>query len=219
MSRRFGWIAAAAVMALAACAGKPPAPDWQMNAQAALERSVQAYLVGNTRLEVADFARARSEIAGTGRADLLARAELVRCAARVASLVTEPCTGYDTLAADAAPAEQAYARYLRGQARAEDQPLLPPQHRAVAAVSTAGALQAIEDPLARLVAAGVVLRQGRADPAVITTAIETASAQGWRRPLLAWLGVQARRAELAGDAQALARIQRRMALVTETMPR
>ncbi len=205
---------------LAGCAGKPPAPDWQMNAQSALERSVQAYLVGNTRLEAVDFARARSEIAGTGRADLLARAELVRCASRVASLAQEPCTGYDTLAADAAPPEQAYARYLQGQARAEDLPLLPAQHRAAAAATATGAaLQGMEDPLARLVAAGVLLRQDRADPAVIGKAIETASAQGWRRPLLAWLGVQARRAELAGDTQALAGIQRRMALVTEAMPR
>lgn len=224
---RYSWrmttaaaIAMATALWLAGCAGKPPAPDWQMNAQAALERSVQAYLVGNTRLEAVDFARARSEIAGTGRADLLARAELVRCAARVASLVQEPCTGYDVLAADAAPAEQAYARYLQGQSRAEDLALLPPQHRAVAASAASGAaLQGIEDPLARLVAAGVVLRQDRADPAVIATAIATASAQGWRRPLLAWLGVQARRAELAGDTQELARIQRRMALVTDTLPR
>ncbi len=209
----------AAALLLAGCAGKPPAPDWQMNAQSALERSVQAYLVGNNRLEAVDFARARSEIAGTGRADLLARAELVRCAARVASLVQEPCSGYDALAADAAPAEQAYARYLQGQMRAEDLPLLPAQHRGVATASWGAALQGIEDPLARLVAAGVVLRLDRADPALIATAIETASAQGWRRPLLAWLGVQALRAELAGDTQELARIQRRMALVTETLPR
>jgi hypothetical protein len=43
-------------------------------------------------------------------------------------------------------------------------------------------------------------------------ATETASAQGWRRPLLAWLGVQAARAEQAGAAEEAQRIRRRMAL-------
>ena len=35
----------------------------------------------------------------------------------------------------------------------------------------------------------------------------------FRSPLLAWLGVQARLAEQGGDADAAARIRRRMALV------
>jgi len=45
-------------------------------------------------------------------------------------------------------------------------------------------------------------------------AIDTASDQGWRRPLLAWLGVQAQRAEAAGDAQEEQRIRRRIALAS-----
>jgi hypothetical protein len=77
------------------------------------------------------------------------------------------------------------------------------------------ALQAVADPLARLVAAGVLLQTGRADPGVIRLAIDTASAQGWRRPLLAWLGVQALRADAAGDSADAQRIRRRMALVSE----
>ena len=70
-------------------------------------------------------------------------------------------------------------------------------------------------PLARLVAAGVLLQTNRADPAVIASAIDTASAQGWRRPLLAWLGVQQKRAQAAGDTAEAARIQRRITLAGE----
>jgi len=58
------------------------------------------------------------------------------------------------------------------------------------------------------------MRSGRIDPAAISGAIETASAQGWRRPLLAWLGVQAKRAEDAGDVETAARIRRRIALIS-----
>ena len=78
---------------------------------------------------------------------------------------------------------------------------------------------AIQDPLARLVAAGVLMRRGLADPLVIASAIDAASSQGWRRPLLVWLGVQAHRAEQADDREALARIRRRMALVGSDTPR
>lgn len=205
---------------LAACASAPPPPDWKLNAQGAIERAQDAYLSGNSAIEAVEFARARVEITRTGRADLLARVELVRCATRVASLVLEPCAAYDALAQDAAPPERAYARYLAGQATAADGALLPAQHRALAQPGAGGAaVAALEDPLARLVAAGVLMRRGQADPLTITTAIDAASAQGWRRPLLAWLGVQAYRAEQSDDRAALAQIRRRIALVGGDVPR
>ena len=50
-------------------------------------------------------------------------------------------------------------------------------------------------------------------PADIVVATETASGQGWRRPLLVWLGVSLKRAEAAGDTAEAARIQRRIAVV------
>lgn len=71
-----------------------------------MERSVAAYLQGNSRVEGVEFARARTEISSTGRIDLMARAELLHCASHVASLVFEPCTGFEKLRQDAAPAER-----------------------------------------------------------------------------------------------------------------
>jgi len=46
-------------------------------------------------------------------------------------------------------------------------------------------------------------------------ATETASTQGWRRPLLAWLLLQAQRAEQAGDTQAASKLRRRIAVVEQ----
>ena len=203
---------------LAACAGSPPVPDWQMSAKSATDRATSAYLSGKDRIEVQEFARARSEMASTGQFALVARVELIRCASRVASLVLEDCTGFDTLRPDAAAPERTYADYLAGRATPQDAPLLPLQHRAVLAATpdtAATALAAIDDPLARLIAAGVLLRSGRASPAVLAVAVDTASSQGWRRPLLAWLGAQAMRADQAGDRDAVDRLRRRMALVKE----
>lgn len=198
---------------LTACSSNPPTPDWQMSAHAALRDAVAAYLEGNDRVAEAEFARARADIARTGRPELLARAELVRCAAQVASVVVGPCPAYQALAADAAPPERAYAAYLSGQWQGLDAAALPAQHRAVVSGSTpVAALQAVEDPLARLVAAGALLQAGRLPPEGFALAADTASSQGWRRPLLAWLGLQAKRARDAGQTDEAARLQRRIDL-------
>ena len=204
---------AIACVLLAGCGSKPRAPDWQMNAHDGLERYVKAYLGGKARVEATEFERARDELESTGQPGLVARAELTRCAVRVASLVMEPCEGFERLRADSPVAERAYADYLAGRIAPPDVPLLPAQHRAIAAgQGDAAAVQAIEDPLSRLVAAGVLFRTGRASPQVLAIAAETASAQGWRRPLLAWLGVQAQRADQAGATEQAQRLRRRMAL-------
>lgn len=207
---------------LASCASGPPPPDWQMNARQAIDAAVVAYLEGNARVEAAETARARSEIARTGRPDLLARAELMRCAARVASLVFEPCDGFEKLRADAAPAERAYADYLAGRVRPQDIALLPEPQRAVAQATgesqAAAALAGIDDPLSRLIAAGVLFGSGRASPQTLQTAVDTASAQGWRRPLLAWLHVQLLRAEQAGAGDEAQRLRRRIEIVQGSPP-
>jgi hypothetical protein len=210
---------AMAPLLLAACGNNPPVPDWQMNAQGSIERSTAAYMSGNARVEEAEYRRAREALASTGKVDLIIRAELIRCAAHVAALAYDDCPGYAGLAQDASAADRAYIAYLGGRATAADAALLPEQHRAVAAATTdaaaAGAAQAIADPLSKLVASGVLLRAGKASPQTLADAVDTASAQGWRRPLLAWLGVQAMRAEQAGDAAEAQRIKRRIDLVSD----
>lgn len=202
-------------LVLAGCSSGPKPPDWQLEAKGSMERSVAAYLEGNSRVEGVEFARARTEISSTGRIDLMARAELLHCASHVASLVFEPCTGFEKLRQDAAPAERAYADYLAARLQLQDVALLPEQQRGAAAAgmgSSDAAVKGMTDPLSQLVAAGVALQAGRASPALVQLAVDTASAQGWRRPLLAWLAVQASLAEKGGDSEQAARLRRRIEL-------
>jgi hypothetical protein len=207
---------------LAACSGGPPVPDWKMNAQGSLERSTAAYMAGRDLVAQNEFAHARDDIAATGKVELVIRAELIRCAARTAALVFEECAGFEALRADATAADIAYAAYLAGRARPSDAALLPEPQRAVFAApsdtAAAALVKGIADPLSRLVAAGALFKANRATPELVTQAIATASDQGWRRPLLAWLNVNALRAEQAGDTAEAARIRRRIALV-EGQPR
>ena len=222
---------------LSACASKPPTPDWQNNAFAALNSFTNAYLNGNTKVADFEFARAKTEVVRTGRADLMARLELARCAAQVASLDLQPCAGYEALAVDALPAERAYATFLSGRWSGLDPALLPVAYRSLVTqalevekssamlkpTSTTNsqdaqansALSQIQDPLSRLIAASTLLQRERLTPVDIGLAVKTASDQGWRRPLLAWLGVQLKHQQTAGNTSAASETQRRIDLVQQ----
>lgn len=212
------WLCVAA-LALSACASQPAAPDWALQAESAALRATAAYLEGRQRVQRLEWDKARAEVARTARIDLAARLELMRCAVQIASLEWDECPGYQALAGDAAPPEAAYARYLAGQPLPEDALLLPAAQQSVAQALPASpqtvlpAVRGITDPLGRLVAAGVALRAGYAAPELLALAVQTASAQGWRRPLMAWLLLQAKAYERAGAQSAADAVRRRLELL------
>ena len=215
-------IAAAATLCLllAACSSQPPTPAWQMDSHGASQRALEAYLSGNQRVATLEWQHARQAIARTGQPARMARLELLQCAAQTASAMPWDCPRFEALRTDAAGPERAYAAYLAGQTLDPMQAaLLPPAQQALALATTDAAAAAhvlqLSDPLARLVAAGVLLRRSQASPAVVQAAVDTASQKGWRRPLLAWLGVQRQWAEQGGQPDVAARIRRRMDLVEQ----
>ncbi len=217
----FTWLAFVLSTSLLGCASGPAQPAWEGNAKSALDTTINYYLTGNAKAEEQDYTRAYKELSATGRADLLARAELTRCAARVASLAFDDCPAFKPLAQDAGAQQRAYADYLVGRWQGLNAGLLPKHHAAVLIGPSSGALlRQIDDPLSRLVAAGVMLQFGNLTPAALTEiaeiATQTASDQAWRRPLLAWLGLQAQRAETAGDTPLAASLRRRIALILST---
>jgi hypothetical protein len=209
-------LALAFLLALAACGNKPRQPDWLVNADGAQDRFERAYLSGRDKVAATEFERFRGEVASTAQPGLVARAELTRCAVKVASLEFEPCAGFEALRADAPAEEAAYAAFLAGKLAPEQAKLLPEAYRGVAAgEGGAGAVEKIKSPLQKVIAAAVLLRTGKADPKVLQIATDTASEQGWRRSVMAWLGAQAMLAEKNGDTQEAQRLRRRMQLAAE----
>ncbi len=207
-------------MLLGACAGQS-APDWQYEAKAAVERYTQHYLAGDVKLAQTSFFQARAAVAATGDVAAVGHIELVRCGLHSAALDFAPCTGYTELAAiRTTPADSAYARFISADWHGMETKLLPAQY--VALVGAASQPQAvinraivvISDPVSRLVASGLMVKRGTFDATTLQNAVDTASAQGWRRPLLTYLGLQAK---LGGDAATLAAIQARIRLVEQSM--
>ena len=213
------WISVmAAGVWLAGCAAKPPAPDWRLEAQSASERAVKAYLEGQTRVADVEWARTFNEVAATGQPHRMARMALLQCAVQTAALELTDCPRYLRYAAGAGDAEQAYARYLLAQHTAADVPLLPTAQQKVALqLLDKGAVEiGSGEPLSQLTAAGVALRAGAIDKKGVEQAIRTASEQGWRRALTAWLLVAQRMAQQAGDAVSVQAIGLRLRILQET---
>lgn len=206
----------AALLLMAGCSSSPPPPDWKMNAVSLLEHYQARWLEGDTRAADLALEKSRLEIARTARLDLLARVELAACGTRIAALEFGECTAYTPLANEAAAVDRAYARFISGDWSGIDAKQLPPQYAALLGAKDAAAANRaateIKEPLPRLIAAGLLLKQGRAEPATLAQATDTASERGWRRPLLTWLEVQLMRAKTSGDQDAITHLQRRISL-------
>lgn len=201
---------------LAACTHQPPPPDWLLTARSAGEQHARFYLEGRDRLAQSQLQTARAAVSRTGNASAMARIELHACAARIASLQPPACPEFQPLADDAGQAENAYFRYLTGQLAEGDLALLPATQQA--AWRNPSSLSDITDPLSRLLAAAVLLHAGRLLPVAHQIAIDTASQQGWRRPLAHWLQLEEERLSRAGDVAAAAAMTRQRARVLADLP-
>jgi hypothetical protein len=74
----------------------------------------------------------------------------------------------------------------------------------------------MNDPLARLLDASLLAMRKEADAATLTLAAETASAQGWRQPLLTYLKLQEAQAAAQGNASEQARLGLRIRLIEQS---
>ena len=210
------------LIALTACgSGGPPPPDWKTDAADLIERYKKHALLGENTLAERYFQQALLATGGAGRVADTARLWLVRCATRRAMLIDDACTEYADLARiESNAADQAYYQFLTLHWEASDVSLLPKHHHdlVTAAPGSRPALLArVEDPLARLIGASLLVMRQEADAATLTIAAETASSQGWRQPLLTYLKLQEKQAATRGNNADQLRLARRIQLVEESL--
>ena len=136
-------------------------------------------------------------------------------------LIDDPCAEYVELARiEPHTANAAYFQFLTLRWESIDIALLPKQHqRLVSAPAAArpGLLASINDPLARLLDASLLVMRQEADANTLSLATAAASDQGWRQPLLTYLKLQHKQASARGDAPELARLTQRIQLVEQSL--
>ena len=215
-------LALACLIVLTACgSGGPPPPDWKTDAADLIERYKKHALLGENTLAERYFQQAVIATGGAGRIADTARLWLVRCATRRAMLIDDACIEYADLARiESNAADQAYHQFLTLRWEATDVAQLPKHHRDLvnAPPGTRPALLAkVEDPLARLLDASLLVMRREADATTLTLATETASSQGWRQPLLTYLKLQEKQAATQGNTAEQMRLARRIQLVEESL--
>jgi hypothetical protein len=213
-----------AVVGLAACSSAPRQPDWKVTAEGQLEAFQLRYLEGRVQTAQAAFDKALTAIAESGDLQLTARAHLIRCAMRVASADLAPCPEYEQVARyGTSDEDRNYHQFLLGNWQDLNPKLLPEAYQALPdKVQDPAQMQKqiaeIKDPVSRMVALGVQLRRGQFDDGMLRLALDTAGAQGFRRPLLTYLKLQESALAKAGDAITLETVQARIRLVEESRP-
>jgi hypothetical protein len=214
--------ALASLVLLTACgSGGPPPPDWKTDSSDLIGLYQKHALLGENTLAERYFRQAISATGGAGRVAETARLWLVRCATRRAMLIDDACAEYAELArVEPNAADQAYYQFVTLRWEDLDVAQVPEQHRDLVRTPAATrheVLNRINDPLARLLDASLLVMRQEAGGTTLEVATETASSQGWRQPLLTYLKLQQEQAAAQGDAPRQARLARRIQLVEQSL--
>ena len=215
------FVLASLVLFTACGSGGPPPPDWKTDSSDLIGRYQKHALLGENTLAERYFQQAVSATGGAGRVAETARLWLVRCAPRRAMLIDDACAEYAELARiEPSAADQAYYQFVTLRWDDLDAAQLPEQHRDLVRTPAATrheVLARISDPLARLLDASLLVMRQEAGDTTLDVATETASAQGWRQPLLTYLKLQQQQATAQGDAPRQVRLARRIQLVEQSL--
>jgi hypothetical protein len=181
---------------LAGCGASRPVPDWLRISYNQLEIYKKNYLGGKEKIAAAQFKSILGEIRKSGNLEILARAHLIRMALQTSVLENMEDSEYLKInALSPSPQNSNFYAFLKGEFGQVDENLLPSQYtgfyRSLSLDAGCAAclqeIEKIEDPLSRLIAAGMLVHFRPHDERVLQKAIETASAEGWKKALLVYL--------------------------------
>ena len=188
--------AIALILLLLGCSSPKPAPDWTNASFNDLDNYKKSYLTGKGRIAEAYFNRAVDEIKSSGDLDILAKAYLTKYAVHVA--VLEPFDGGEYLKIEEVePVGQnrIFYNFLTGSFEKVDERFLPQQYARFFAAFQSGntddiarEISNMDNPLSRLIAVGLLVKKNVYNEKDLKLAIDTASQNGWKKALLAYMG-------------------------------
>jgi len=183
------------IMSLLGCGGSKKIPEWIDNSYNQLENYKKNYLSGKDRIAELQFNKAIDEIKKSGNLEILGRAYLTKYAVHIAVLETFDEREYLTIEAlEPVLQNRMFYNFLKGSFDKVDESLLPRQYKGVLKVFRTGKFEdaadeisKMEDPLSKLITAGLLIQKNIYDEGVLKIAIDTAAQNGWKKALLAYL--------------------------------
>lgn len=198
-------------------------PSWITTAEIHLERFKAGFLTeGQGRIVENHFLRAVEEIKKSGNLDVLEKAWLTRMALKTAVLKEMEEGDYREIAAiNPITENENFLTFLKGDISEVEIKVLPEQYREFGrallkgdALKTGKAIASIKDePVSRLIAAGIAVSSGIESEAIIQTAVDTASTNGWKMALTVWLERLAAFYDAGGEVVKAGDIRRRIELI------
>ena len=201
--------------------GSKPIPDWKNASFNQLESYKKNYLIGKTKIAELHFSKAIEEIKKSGDLKIMTMAYLTKSAVNVAVLENFDDRDYLNLeAVQDDPENKNFYNFLKGLFEQVDESLLPREYRGFLKTLRHGGekdmeqeIAKIEEPLSKLIAAGLLVRQHRCPEMILKAAADTASENGWKKALVAYLTELQSFYETKKEMEKAANIQRRLQLI------
>jgi hypothetical protein len=209
------------VISFSGCGGSKKTPGWVDNSYNQLENYKENYLSGKDRIAELQFNKAVDEIKKSGNLEILGRAYLTKYAVHVAVLEVFDEKEYLSIESlEAIPQNRTFYNFLKGSFDKVDESLLPKQYNEVLKVFRKGTFEdaaheisKMEDPLPKLIAAGLLIQKNIRNEAVLKIAIDTAAQNGWKKALLAYLEKLALFYETKKESEKAAHITQKILLL------
>ncbi|MBT8490661.1 MAG: hypothetical protein KJN62_06415 [Deltaproteobacteria bacterium] len=170
-------------------------PQWQTASFNHMETFKQYYLAGDERNAERYFSKAIAEIKKSGSMEILAKGYLTKYAVQAATL--DAIGGTEFLEINNVFPDRInmnFYTFLTGTFDTLDNEILPPRYKHFILTFHDGTIDdlnhditQIKDPLSRLVTVGLTIKHGRYNEATLKIALNTASVEGWKKALVAYL--------------------------------
>lgn len=209
------------MISLLGCGGSKQIPEWRVHSYDQLENYKKNYLSGKDRIAELQFNKAVDEIKKSGNLEILGMAHLTKYAVRIALLEAHDEREYLSIEAlESVSRNRTFYNFLRGSFDKVDETLLPKQYHGVLRIlrkstfeGASHEMSKMEDPLSRLIAAGLFVQKNTYDEGVLKIAVDTAAQNGWKKALLAYLEKLALFYEAKKESAKAANITQRIQLL------
>lgn len=201
--------------------GSKPVPDWKNVSYYQLESYKKSYLIGKTKIAELHFSKAIEEIKKSGDLKVMAMTYLTKYAVNVA--VLEDFDDRDYLQIESVQQDtksRNFYNFLKGAFDQVDERLLPGEYGDFLKTLRQGRegdmkreIVNIKDPLSKLIVTGLLVRHHRCPEMILKAAADTASENGWKKALVAYLEKLQSFYEAEKEMEKAANVQRRIQLI------
>ncbi len=208
---------------LIGCGSSKPVPEWRDASFNLLDNYKKNYLSGKERIAEAYFNKAVEEVKSSGDLDILARTYLTKYACQVAVLAAFDDNEFLRIdAAEPILRNKSFYNFLKGDFESIDENQLPEQYMGFLRAFKGGnqdeidrEISKIDNPLSKLIATGLLVQKNKMDETELTFAIDIASQNGWKKPLLAYLARLQSYYEMTNRPDKAARVSERIQLIKD----